>query len=766
MKKIQLKVRRQDIIKYSLFFIAFILLVRAETIGGLRPFHVGFFVALCFCRQNTIIVTLSYIAAVLISAFKVETIITSLFLPIIFLGAGFLHYKLKKPMSITLASLYGFVGQIPYLCINIFYKWNVVIAVLNVVASQIFIFCAIVILYAILVRGLRYRFSVDELVSLALLLIGLSLGLYNFQIFGERPFYVFAGFFILASVYTFGGEGLAVSFLIGLGAGLESGDLRIAAAFALMALVSVIFRNTSIYLMGASLLVCDALAGMFFNVYDGYGYIQLAMFSAGVIIFLLIPKKHRVKLLAYSSNIKERFAAKTIVNRSRKDVSEKLDEVSEVFFNIDGLLKGAAVALPSVKDAKWQLTESVQNKICEKCEKKQRCYSQLNGSTKEELGHMMAGAIERGKATLLDLSAFITSRCNKTNQLLSAANEAIRGYKEEKIFADAVDTNKLVLSEQMNGVGKILDNLSKDIKKSVSFDTVSERLIIDKLCQRNVIVSEVIIYGTKGEDLSATLVVRECDKDKKSIAAIVSAVLKTKMIVLENKTTIQRGFATVHLIKEPKYNLVYGESGIEKDEGSRSGDSRSIIKLSENKILVALCDGMGSGENAEKTSGRAIGLIENFYKAGFDNNLVIDLTNKMLTLRNEENYSALDLAVVDLSSGECDFIKMGSRETVIKKREGLEIVECKAAPVGILDNVKPVTEQKKLIGGDIVVMCSDGVIDGLGIEELERMVDADNSVNPQILTDKIIEEAKKKGVSDDMTVLAFRIFERQKRPLY
>ena len=231
---VKIKIKREDILKYLTIFIAFILLSRAETIGGLRPFHVGFFVALCFCRQNTIIVTLSYIAAVLIAAFNVETIITSLCLPVIFLGAGLIHYKCKKPMSLTLASLYGFIGQIPYLCLNILYKRTAILAVINVVASQIFIYCAVVILYAILVRGLRYRFSIDELISLGILIMGLSLGLYNFSILGYRPFFVVAGFCILASVYTFGGEGIAVSFLIGLGAGLEGGDIRLAAVFCLI----------------------------------------------------------------------------------------------------------------------------------------------------------------------------------------------------------------------------------------------------------------------------------------------------------------------------------------------------------------------------------------------------------------------------------------------------------------------------------------------------------------------------------------------------
>lgn len=54
------------------------------------------------------------------------------------------------------------------------------------------------------------------------------------------------------------------------------------------------------------------------------------------------------------------------------------------------------------------------------------------------------------------------------------------------------------------------------------------------------------------------------------------------------------------------------------------------MKTDNGKCIVALCDGMGSGSNAEKMSETAIGLVENFYRAGFDSDTILSCVNHLL----------------------------------------------------------------------------------------------------------------------------------------
>jgi hypothetical protein len=64
---------------------------------------------------------------------------------------------------------------------------------------------------------------------------------------------------------------------------------------------------------------------------------------------------------------------------------------------------------------------------------------------------------------------------------------------------------------------------------------------------------------------------------------------------------------------------------------------------------------MGAGVNAHKMSAMTLGLIENFYKAGFDNEIILESVNKLLAVNNQENYSTLDVCLLDLNNQIADF---------------------------------------------------------------------------------------------------------------
>ena len=181
-------------------------------------------------------------------------------------------------------------------------------------------------------------------------------------------------------------------------------------------------------------------------------------------------------------------------------------------------------------------------------------------------------------------------------------------------------------------------------------------------------------------------------------------------------------------------------------------------RIDEKSIVFALCDGMGSGTEAEKNSNAAISMIENFYKAGFDNSLILDLVNKLLALKNEENFSSVDMCVVDLRTGGADLIKMGAANGYIKRKNGVERIVSAALPIGILEEARPVVERKVLLPGDIVVLVSDGITDVLGDEGMEEILEYTATSNPQTLADTILGRAVEAGAVDDVSVLCARVY--------
>jgi stage II sporulation protein E len=193
-----------------------------------------------------------------------------------------------------------------------------------------------------------------------------------------------------------------------------------------------------------------------------------------------------------------------------------------------------------------------------------------------------------------------------------------------------------------------------------------------------------------------------------------------------------------------------------------SGDTHSVMRISGDRFLVALSDGMGSGKNAESISSTSLSLIECFYKAGLNSDLILSTVNTLLAINTEDSFTALDVSVIDLKTCTADFIKYGSPYGFIINDNGIKIVEGSSLPIGIIEQLKPSVCTSPLNDGDVILLLSDGVSDAFGcssdIIDFLRTLPAKN---PQTLANQVLEHAislndgQKK---DDMTALAVRVF--------
>ena len=211
---------------------------------------------------------------------------------------------------------------------------------------------------------------------------------------------------------------------------------------------------------------------------------------------------------------------------------------------------------------------------------------------------------------------------------------------------------------------------------------------------------------------------------------------------------------------------MFGVSAVTKDGSMFSGDTHSVLRLSEDKFLIALSDGMGSGEKAQNLSSASLSLIESFYKAGLESSLILNTVNKLLAINCEDNFTALDVSVIDLKTCRADFIKYGSPYGFVVNPTGIRIIEGNTLPLGILEDLSPSVCSLNLNEGDIILLISDGISDAFGssgdIIEYLKTVPA---LNPKSLSDGILEKAISLcggSHKDDMTALAVRIIKNHK----
>ena len=156
----------------------------------------------------------------------------------------------------------------------------------------------------------------------------------------------------------------------------------------------------------------------------------------------------------------------------------------------------------------------------------------------------------------------------------------------------------------------------------------------------------------------------------------------------------------------------------------------------------------------------ALGLIEHFYRAGFDHMTVVSAVGRLLSLRSKEEFNAVDIAVIDTVTGSAEFIKVGGRESFIVRKGLVDVVESDSLPIGILEEVEAVTERRRLFPNTFIVMVSDGVIDVLGREKLIELLGNVRSGNPDEVAATVMEATVREAGKerDDASVLVGKIF--------
>ena len=174
------------------------------------------------------------------------------------------------------------------------------------------------------------------------------------------------------------------------------------------------------------------------------------------------------------------------------------------------------------------------------------------------------------------------------------------------------------------------------------------------------------------------------------------------------------------------------------------------------------------GKDAKKSSSTAIKMLERLLTSGFDRDVSLGLINSTISLNcKEDMFSTIDIGIMDLNKGNIEFIKNGAAPSYIKHRRKVEIIKSVSLPAGILDNVDLVVYDKDISDGDIIVMCSDGIIESnteynnkeVWLRDMLENIETDNA---QKIADMIISESIDNGygvAKDDMTVFVIKVNE-------
>lgn len=759
----QEKVKLKQLCSLLLECLAFYVLAGAGVKGfGTYYFSFGVYFALLWCHFNPFLLSFTYFLGCSLRTLTLTsvyihatTILFGIIIAVLFLRE---NKTINRYILIILAGL----SQCMVVYQSATNLTSILISLAGVLLGMVVTYLAICCFSGTIVRGYTKKLNLDEKICLFFLCLlfcmGLPLDFYSLNVLlaVASLTLLFLSYLQRTTVLLLAG------LLFGLGAYFASMAEGYVVGIAILTLIVVAFKNTNRYITAVALLMSHAFVTYALECYT-LSIPTMVALCVVTIFFVSFPKKQVEKYLNHFFGTDSNMAVRNMVNRSKESLCSRISDISMVFKEMDRAYRHMVQGLITEEEAKTMMCSEVRSSLCKNCANRSKCTK--NALLSDAIQDIVSTGFEKGKVSLLDVPQYLSSNCTRLNAMLSTINGLLASYKHYASMITNMDSSRLLIADTLGGMSEILQKLSSEVKSNISYDGQKEERIMADLSYDNILVTEAIVYEQDIYVKNVTLVVKRFEQtvdNTKKIEKVVSKVCGIKMKLDSIEQGSEPGTKIIQLITSPNYDLVYGTATCTKSGIVSSGDTHSLTRIETGKYLVALCDGMGSGEKANSGSRLAIGLLENFYKAGFDNEIILTSINKLLSLSNDENFNALDIAILDFQKNNMDFIKLGAPKGYLKRSEGTEIIGTNGLPLGVLEEMKPHITQKKVENFDMLVLVTDGVSDAFGSSEsLKDFINNLDTINPQTMADAILEKAisyDEGHPNDDMSVSVVRIF--------
>jgi len=587
-------------------------------------------------------------------------------------------------------------------------------------------------------------------------------------------------FVVLVFAYKCGpGVGAAIGVTVGLIVSMSTAATPLViGSYAFCGLLSGVLRNLGKAGSGLGFVMGNAVLTLYLN-----GSTEVIIYLQEIITavagFLLIPQKI-IELVAggFSRNADIYPDKRSYSLRIKEITVEKLNKFSKAFKELSKTFSEISeTKVAADKNDISSLFDSVADKVCKDCSLCLHCWDRSFYNTYQVMFKIVEKLEEKGRVEEADIPGYFIDRCERINDFVQSVNNIYELFKVNMVWKSRIGESRGLVSQQLDGLSKVVSNLASEIDVDVHFKQDLEDEIMLELNRAGVRADEVIVFENKWGKYEISVFHKGCGGKRScrsTIQKLVSDVTGRKM-VKEDSECYERskgGVCNLKLVEEEVFRVTTGVARLTKFNSNVSGDSYTFMNTGDGKYILALSDGMGSGQKAAIQSRAAVSLLEQFMESGFDKDTAIRLINSILVLKStDDSFATIDLAVIDLFDGETEFIKIGAVPTLIKRSERVEAVKSVSLPAGILSSIDTELVHKKVESGDFVIMMTDGVTDSFGRdadvnsgdESLQSFVNNIKSTNPQEIADMVLNQAYANCSGkpfDDMMVVVAKVWKR------
>ncbi len=460
--------------------------------------------------------------------------------------------------------------------------------------------------------------------------------------------------------------------------------------------------------------------------------------ASGALAYLCVSSSSLEKLKPWFRGIDTRD--RTMENAF---IAQRITHMREAIQNL-------ARALPDGTEAMERPEKELRELLCVRCSHSEACWSRSRSKTEKMLTNMLSG-----QTTDPAISECLRAEDapDLVQDVLAAEQRKRAAIQRARYERELTLTHLAALSGTLGELGQLAAGESYNDLRAAHVMTlaIEEREIPARLS-----------YARRVDGhLQAALEGRGIAQ--KTLDGLLAALAREENMHL-SVSRAEKG--RIELEEIPLYSASIGMASLCADGSSVCGDACSAKRCEGGRLLMMLCDGMGHGENAHKQSKKTVELLLLLLEAGYTRHQAMKAVNGIMLGTQEERFSTVDLADVDLWTGEVSSEKLGACASWVVRGNHLKKIEGSSLPLGIMQEASPTAVQYRLHSGDILVLLSDGVADAFSDDAAFKRVLAQSVyIHPQRMADALLRNALLSlggTPRDDMSVMVLLMMDRQR----
>ena len=530
-------------------------------------------------------------------------------------------------------------------------------------------------------------------------------------------------------------------------------------AYPVSALVSGVYARHGRLIFLLSYILCGALSVILFAENALHLELLYENFVASV-IFLVLPNSFLNQVGAILSVPQGGTGESGLRRYTARRVRQMATAFEDLYTTVDSTISGKRC-----DEDISQVFDRASELVCRTCKNKTECW---NGCYMDTLSVFNdAGDQIRGRGILCkeDLPQHFLERCLKPEELVIAVNGELRGQIYRRQFASRLQENTAAAYGQYMDLAEILSGVSEELVNAYGPDPLAQRRLQRYLSTMDVDAEIAVFRDRSGRlhILMESVKLKRLMQEPGYLDRISDAVGVRLCRPMGSDANAE---GRITLLEAEPLSVSVGVASMKKTGESVSGDRGTYFKTEQGVLCILLSDGVGSGEVAAKESVAAIRILERFLRTGIEPALAMKMLNSVMLLKNNDSwgFATVDLLCIDLFTGSATFYKYGAAPSYVRSGKQIRRIrsESMAAGLGSGADGLPDVVKMRLHPGNLAIIASDGVIAEQNDSWVRKLLaESEGSSMKHLARDTLKAALKQYGCSDDMTVLAVRVDQRE-----